>query len=64
MSALQTYNNQMFQGSPISVTPSIVKPHMAVPIPRDGGGERGGGRGGGGVYTVEIVGWCVAILSS
>merc|ERR1740128_918169 len=46
-SALQTYNNQMYQGHPIRVTPSIVKPHMAKPPPKPAGG-RGGGRGRGG----------------
>ena len=49
--ALETYNNQMYQGHPIRVTPSIVKPHMAKPPPPGGGLGRGrggprGGRGG------------------
>ena len=51
LTALQTYNNQMYQGHPIQVSPSIVKAHMAKPGPRGG---RGAGRGGGGVpnYTI------------
>merc|ERR1719429_434786 len=53
--ALQTYNNQMYQGQPIRVSPSIVKPHMAKPPPPGSGGGgrgrgRGGGRGGGGGF--------------
>ena len=46
--ALVTYNNQEYQGKTITVSPSIVKQHMAVPVvapPRGGG--RGRGRGGG-----------------
>ena len=48
--ALQTFDGQYYEGSPIRVTPSIVKGHMAKPPPRDAsrgrGGPRGGGRGG------------------
>merc|ERR1719341_910229 len=48
-SALQTYDQQMYQGHPITVTPSIVKPHMSKLPPKPAGGMRGGrGRGGGG----------------
>ena len=50
--ALATYNNQEYQGKTITVSPSIVKQHMAVPIVapsrgRDRGRGRGGGRGAG-----------------